>query len=147
MKNRFPIYIISKGRYKRRPTANLLEQMEAEYFIVVEKEEYKEYKKVVKGKVLILPQKYKDNYDCFWEDNDPRHGPGAARNYCWEHSKKNGYSHHWVMDDNIEAIERYNNNMKVKCVTATPFYIMEDFVLRYKKRPKLRSLLPCFRRT
>jgi hypothetical protein len=35
------------------------------------------------------------------------------------------------MDDNIEAFERYNNNMKVKCLTGAPFRIMEDFVLRY----------------
>ena len=129
MRNRFPIYIISKNRYKRRPTANTLEEMGIDYYIVVEKEEYKEYKKVVKGTVLILPDKYKKNYDRFWKDTDNRCGPGAARNFCWEHSIKNGFKFHWVMDDNIEAIGRYNNNMKVKCLTATPFYIMEQFVL------------------
>ena len=132
MKNRFPIYIISKSRFKRRPTANYLESIGADYYIVVESEEYEEYKKVVKGNVLILPKKYKDNYDRFWDDGDYRHGAGAARNFCWEHSISNGFDWHWVMDDNIEAIERYNNNMKVKCSTTTPFKVMEDFALRYK---------------
>ena len=132
MKNRFPIYIISKGRHKRRPTANALEEMGAKYFIVVEKEEYENYKAVVKGEVLVLPEKFKNEYDHFWNDDDPRHGPGPARNFCWFHSQKNGHSHHWVLDDNIEGIERYNNNIKIKCNTPTPFFIMEDFVLRYK---------------
>lgn len=132
MKNRFPIYIISKNRYERRPTANALELMGADYYIVVEENEYKEYKKVVKGNVLLLPQKFKDTYDRFWNDDDERCGPGAARNFCWEHSIKNGFDFHWVMDDNIEAIERYNDNMKVQCLTTTPFYIMEQFVLRYE---------------
>ena len=132
MRNRFPIYIISKGRFKRRPTANALERMGIDYYIVVEKQEYEEYKKVVKGTVLILPEEYKDNYDCFWNDGDKRTGPGPARNFCWKHSIDNGFNWHWVMDDNIESIERYNQNMKVRCVTPTPFYVMEDFVLRYK---------------
>ena len=131
MKNRFPIYIISKGRFNRRPTANALEKMGVEYYIVVEENEYEDYKKVVKGTVLILPQRYKDNYDCFWDDDDKRTGPGVARNFCWQHSIDNGFDWHWVMDDNIEAIERYNNNMKVRCNTPTPFYVMENFVLRY----------------
>lgn len=131
MKNRFPIYIVSKGRYKRRPTANALEEMGVDYFIIVEENEYENYKDVVKGKVLILPQKYKNEYDKFWNDNDERTGPGPARNFAWDDSIKRGYDYHWVMDDNIEAIERYNNNMKIKCKTSTPFYIMEDFVTRY----------------
>ena len=35
------------------------------------------------------------------------------------------------MDDNIESVERFNDNLKVKCLCPTPFYIIEDFVLRY----------------
>ena len=132
MNNRFPIYIISKGRYKRRPTANMLEEMNANYYIVVEEHEFNKYKQAVKGSVLILPRKYIKNYDRFWNDDNNKYGPGAARNFCWDHSVSEGYTHHWVMDDNIEAIERYNNNLKIKCLTTTPFYIMEDFVLRYE---------------
>jgi hypothetical protein len=131
MKNRFPIYVISKGRYKRRPTANALEQMGADYFIIVESQEAEKYRAVVKGEVLVLPQSFKDEYDRFWDDDDPRTGPGPARNFAWHHSMVSGYSHHWVMDDNIEAIERYNNNMKIRCLAPTPFYVMEDFSLRY----------------
>lgn len=131
--NNFPIYIISKGRYVRRPTANMLESMGIEYYIVVEEFEYEKYKEVVKGEVLILPQKYLDEYDTFWDrDEDNRTGPGAARNFCWEHSIQNGYEWHWVLDDNIESFERFNNNMKIRCTDRKPFDIIENFVQRYK---------------
>jgi hypothetical protein len=131
--NKYPIYIISKGRYKRRPTANALEEMGVSYYIVVEQHEYEEYKSVVKGKVLILPQKYLDEYDTFWERaEDNKCGPGAARNFCWEHSIENGHKWHWVMDDNIESFERFNHNMKIKCTTPKPFMAVENFVDRYE---------------
>ena len=132
MNPRFPVYIVSKGRWKRRPTANTLEMMGVPYYIIVEDDEYDKYKKVVMGEVLILPQKYKDEYDKFWEDGDDRTGPGPARNFAWDHSTKNGFKWHWVMDDNIESFERFNNNLKVKCTTGVPLYVMENFVLRYE---------------
>lgn len=133
MNPRYPVYIISKGRWSRRPTSNILESMQVPYSIVVEKQEYDNYCEVVdKNKVLILPDEYIDNYDTFWSrDTDKRYGPGAARNFCWEDSIKKGFDWHWVMDDNIESIERFNHNMKVRCMSGTPFYIIEDFVLRY----------------
>jgi len=132
-KNRYPIYIISKGRYKRRPTANTLERLEVNYYIVVEKHEYEEYKKVVKGEVLILPQEYLDNYNTFWERaDDNKTGPGAARNFYWDHSIQNGHKWHWVMDDNLESFERFYNNLKIVCNTPKVFCVIEDFVDRYE---------------
>ena len=132
-KPRFPIYIISKGRWKRRPTSNTLESMNIPYYIVVEKQEYKKYATFIdKSKILVLPKKYLDEYDTFWERaEDNKTGPGAARNYCWDHSIESGHKWHWVLDDNIESVERFNNNMKIKCKTGTPFYVCEEFVLRY----------------
>jgi len=130
---RFPIYIVSKGRWQRKPTSNALEKMNVPYFIIVEKQEYNKYAEVIdKNKILILPNKYLEEYDVFWKDKDGRKGPGAARNFAWDHSTHNGYAWHWVMDDNIESFERFNNNMKIKCSSGTFFYICEDFVLRYK---------------
>jgi len=132
-KPRFPIYIVSKGRWTRNPTSKMLEKMNVPFFIIVEKQEYGHYLNLVdKKKILILPQKYKDNYDPFWKDDDPRSGPGAARNYAWEHSIKNGHKWHWVMDDNIESFERFNNNRKIRFHDGCVFYICEDFVLRYE---------------
>jgi hypothetical protein len=106
--------------------------MGVDYNIVVEESEAEEYRKVVKGRVLVLPQSYKDNFDKFWNDEDPRTGSGPARNFAWEHSISEGHAWHWVLDDNIESIQRFNNNMKIKCANGKPFYIMEDYVLRFE---------------
>ena len=129
-KTRFPVYIISKGRWKRRPTASCFERIGVPYKIVVEEQEFEKYSKYVdKRNILILPKKYLDEYDTFWERaKDNKCGPGAARNFCWDHSIQSGFDWHWGFDDNIEAIERFNNNMKIECKTATPFYVCEDFV-------------------
>jgi hypothetical protein len=130
---RFPLYIVSKGRWNRNPTSKALIKMGVPFYMVVEEQEYERYCSLVgKENVLILPKKYQKEYDVFWDDDDPRTGPGPARNFAWEHSMDNGFDWHWVMDDNIESIERFINNLKIKCNNGTPFYVCEDYVLRYK---------------
>ena len=129
---RFPVYIVSKGRWERNPTSRALKEMGVPFYMVVEAHEKDEYLNIVDdGQILILPQKYLDDYDTFWIDDDARKGPGAARNFVWDHSIENGYEWHWVMDDNLESFERLNDNMKVKCTDGTPLYVCEDYVLRY----------------
>tara|TARA_Y100001937_G_scaffold127573_1_gene200224 strand:- start:1002 stop:2171 length:1170 start_codon:yes stop_codon:yes gene_type:complete len=130
---RFPIYIVSKGRSHRLPTIRALDEMQVDYKVIIEQEDYEDYAQVVDPKkLLILPVKYKKDYDCFWDDGCDTTGPGAARNYAWDHSITEGYDWHWVMDDNIESFERLNNNKKIKCDSGNIFFSAEDFVLRYK---------------
>lgn len=133
-KPQFPLYIPSKGRADSRYTAKALEEMGLFYTIVVEEQEYDEYAKVIdKKKILILDKKYQDEYDtCDDLGNTKSKGPGAARNFIWDHSIKKGYKWHWVMDDNIKLFRRWNHNRRIKCYDGTPFKVMEDFVLRYK---------------
>lgn len=128
----FPIYIVSKGRWERNPTRKCLEEMQVPYRIIIEEPQYDDYAKYTdKDKLLILPEKYKEEYDTFWKDGDERTGPGCARNFAWDHSISEGYKWHWVMDDNIESFERLNKNLKVKCTSGTIFYVCEQYVLRY----------------
>lgn len=123
MNPKFPIYIISKGRWQRRQTSKTLESMGVPYRIVVEPKEYEMYASVIdRSKILVLP----DNFSELGQGGIP------VRNWVWEHSIKEGHKWHWILDDNIESVERFNNNMKVKCKTPTPFKVIEDFVLRYK---------------
>ena len=97
--------------------------MNVPYRIVVEPSEYDEYSAVIdKEKILVLPSNF----------SELGKGSIPVRNWVWEHSIKEGHSWHWILDDNIESVERFNNNLKVKCKTGTPFYVIEDFVLRYK---------------
>lgn len=123
MNPRYPIYIISKGRWDRRQTSKTLEFMSVPYRIVVEPKEYENYAKVIDAnKILVLPSDY----------SELGKGSIPVRNWVWEHSINEGHEYHWILDDNIESIERFNNNLKVKCNTGTPFYVIEDFVLRYE---------------
>ena len=133
MNPEFPIYIISKGRADSRLTSKALESMNVPYFIVVEDIEYLEYAEVIDPeKILILPNRYLINYDTFDKEGIQKSvGPGAARNFCWDHSIKNGYSHHWVMDDNLDGFIRLNRNERHPVDSGTIFKCAEDFVLRY----------------
>lgn len=134
MNPKFPIYIVSKGRWESRLTSKALEAMHVPYYIVVEKQEYENYAAVIDPKkVLILDKKYQDKYDtCDNLGSTKSKGPGAARNFAWEHSIKNGFAWHWVMDDNIRLFYRYHKNLKIRALTGTIFRCMEDFVLRYE---------------
>jgi len=134
MNPKHPVYIVSKGRWESRLTAKALETMKVPYFIIVEASEYKNYCEVIKhGTVLILPDKYKDQYDtCDSLGNTKSKGPGPARNFAWDHSIELGATWHWVMDDNIASFNRLNRNLMVKVKSGAIFAAAEDFVDRYE---------------
>lgn len=130
---RFPVYVVSKGRASNNPTSKALQKLGVPFKMIVEDQEHDEYARLIGGEnLLVLPEVYKEDYDTFWDDDDGRTGPGPARNYAWDHSVASGFSHHWVMDDNIASFERMNRNRRIKCVSPNLFYACEDFVLRYE---------------
>lgn len=132
---KYPIYIVSKGRYDTRYTAKSLEQMKCPYNIIVDETEVDQYLKATDeryGNVIIQPQKYYEEYDMFWEDDNKVTGPGAARNFAWDHSIEKGFDFHWVMDDNIQGFARLNRNKKYKVISPSIFRAMEEFVDRYE---------------
>jgi len=137
MKNKYPIYIVSKGRWKTKLTADALEEMGVDYFFVVEGHEFEDYANAVGGnKVLVLPESYlRDYITCDKLGADKSKGPGAARNFAMDHSKSIGATSHWVMDDNIDGFYRLNKNLKVKCITPAIFRAAEDFMDRYENVP------------
>ena len=131
-----PVYIVSKGRWASglRLTSKALEYMKVPYSIVVERGEYQQYAEVIDpSKILILPASYLSCYDTCDNLGDSRSkGPGAARNFCWDHAKESGAKWHWVMDDNLDAFHRLNRNIKSEVDSGTIFKIAEDFVNRYE---------------
>ena len=133
MNPQFPLYIVSKGRAETRFTAKHLEAMGVPYYIVVEEQEYRAYASVIDPKqVLVLDPAYQRQYDACDDLGDTKSkGPGAARNFAWEHAIATGALWHWVMDDNIKGFFRLNRNLKVPASDGTVFRCMEDFVLRY----------------
>lgn len=120
---RYPIYIISKGRWESRHTSKSFELMGIPYFIAVEPQEYDKYKEVIGpfGTVLKLPF------------SNHGKGSGPARNWCWEHSQANGHARHWLLDDNIQWFMRVNHNKRYRVEKGSGiFRATEDLVDRYE---------------
>lgn len=121
MNPKYPVYIISKGRWESRMTSKALEEIGVPYHIVVEPQEYDLYSSVIdKKKILVLPF------------SNLGQGGIPARNWVWEHSISIGAERHWILDDNIGSFRRMNKNLQVKVMSGTIFKCAEDFTDRYK---------------
>jgi hypothetical protein len=133
----YPVYIVSKGRSENGLTTRALREMNVPHYIVVEEQEYEFYKDGRNfGELLILPNKYKQDYElCDNYGFTKSTGPGPARNFCIDHSAQNGFKRHWVMDDNIDAFHYLNRNEKFEVRTGATLRASEDFVDRYKNVP------------
>ena len=121
MNPKYPIYIISKGRWESRSTSKALEKIKVPYRIVIEPQEYDYYASVIDSKkILILPF------------SNLGKGSIPARNWVWEHSILEGFKWHWILDDNISWFARLYQNKKIKVASGACFKVVEDFVLRYE---------------
>lgn len=117
---KYPLYIISKGRWETRKSARALERMQVPYRIVIEPQELEQYASVIdRRKILVLPF------------SNLGQGSIPARNWVWEHSISEGHARHWVIDDNINAWYRLHKNAKHQVLSAVPFIVAEDFTDRY----------------
>jgi len=138
MNPKHPVYIVSKSRHEVRLTSDVLERMGVPHYLVIEEQEYEMYQQALKdngirlARLLILDKKYQDEYDPCTDDDWKSNGPGAARNFCWDHSISIGASFHWVMDDNIKDFGRMNRNKYATVASGTIFKAAEDFVERYE---------------
>lgn len=134
MNPEYPIYIVSKGRWESRLTSKALERINVPYKIIVEEQEKDLYASVIsEEKILVLPKNYLQEYETCDELGDTKGvGPGAARNFAWQHSIEMGAKRHWVMDDNIASFNRLNRNLMCKVSSGTIFRASEDFVDRYE---------------
>jgi hypothetical protein len=120
MNPKYPVYIISKGRWESRLTQKSLERIGVPYHIVVEPQELDEYAKVIdRKKILTLPF------------SNLGQGSIPARNWVFEHSISVGAKRHWILDDNIRGFYRYNQNTKIQVGDGTIFKAAEDFTDRY----------------
>lgn len=120
MKPKYPIYIISKGRWQKRQTQKILEYMNLPYKIVIEPQEFELYNKYIdESKILVLPF------------SNLGQGSIPARNWVWDHALSIGAEKHWILDDNIDSFYRLNKNMKLLVTCGSIFKCAEDFVNRY----------------
>jgi len=116
----YPVYIVSKGRYKKTLTADNFEKAGINYLIAVEPQEYDLYvKKLGEKRVLKLPFA---NLGL---------GSYPARNYCWWHSMRLGYKYHWLFDDNIIQWFKWidGKRRKIEDITEALIYV-EKYALK-----------------
>ena len=132
--SRFPFYIVSHNRADNCLTADCLDNYDADFFIVIESEDYEAYSEHWDEDVLLtVPQEYKEQYETYDSLGfEKPKGPGPARNFAWEHSIEQGYDWHWVMDDNIKRFYFYSDNKMFTFTDESAFRAMEDFTLQYK---------------
>lgn len=117
---KYPIYVISKGRWETRLTSKALEKIGIPYRIVVEPQEFDNYAAVIDpAKILVLPF------------SNLGLGSIPARNWVWEHSIAEGHHRHWILDDNIDGFYRLYQNLKVPVNTGATFRAAEEFSDRF----------------
>jgi hypothetical protein len=121
MNPKYPVYIISKGRWESRLTSKALEKIGVPYHIVVEPQELEQYSSVIDPeKILVLPF------------SNLGQGGIPARNWVWEHSISEGADRHWILDDNIKGFRRLLKKKRIPVMDGTIFKAAEDFVDRYE---------------
>ena len=121
MNPKYPVYVISKGRWDTRLTVKALEEMRVPYHIVIEPQEYDQYAEVINKKnIFVLPF------------SNLGQGSIPARNWVWEHSISIGAKRHWILDDNMSTFWRLNRNMYHPVASGTIFRVAEDFTDRYE---------------
>lgn len=148
--NKYPIFVISFNRAKNHTTSKILAEYHVPHFLILHKEQIKEYKKYFNDwqkkftTILEFDDSYKLNYETC--DNIPHTvknaGSGAERNFAWDYSIKLGAKAHWLMDDNIlsfryiTGICKRNNTYVRKKATKEIFWQLfgkaETFFDKYK---------------
>lgn len=126
MEPRYPIYIPSKGRWRKSQslTANFLLKDGVDFRLVVEPQDRQVYAdRFGDDKLIVLP----------W-DNPPGTPDGLikARNFIKEHSIAAGHVRHWQLDDNIIEIRRWYKGRRIPCDAGPALRATEDFVDRYE---------------
>lgn len=119
---RYPVYVISKGRYgKEGRTARFLLEDEVPFKLVVEPQEFDQYAEAFGAEnIHVLPF------------SNLGQGSIPARNWCWEHAREAGFDRHWILDDNIWRIYRRFKGWRVPCAAGLAFAACEDFVDQYE---------------
>lgn len=119
-KIRYPIYIISKGRWERPLTARFLLAEKIPFTVAVEPQEYDNYCKALGAEhVAKLPFA------------NLGMGSTPARNWCWEDSIRRGFKRHFLFDDNIYRFSVFEGGKRPRASAVSALVALQDFTDRY----------------
>lgn len=120
-KPKYPVYVISKGRFKNCLTAKTFIEDGVDFHLVVEPQEAEEYsKRYGSERVIVLPF------------SNLGLGSIPARNFVWEHSKSLGFDKHWIFDDNISNIYYLFKGKRIRINSNIALTKCEEFANRYE---------------
>ena len=124
--NKYPIFVISKGRYEKRFTSDYLSKCKIKHYLVIEHCEKKLYEKDLKEHVNLLVMNKK--YDNLGKGSIP------VRNWIDKKVKKSmkGTLKYWCLDDNMNGFYRFYKNTRIEMRTPLIFRITEEFSDRYE---------------
>lgn len=118
-RNKYPIFIPTKGRHESLLTVKLFDRLGIDYTIVVEPQQLDDYLKVCKPGIKYLVTPHRDK------------GLTVTRNFIWDHAESLGVKRFWTFDDNIQGLFRLNRNMNIPVADGTILRCIEDFADRY----------------
>jgi len=120
---RYPVYVISKGRWDTPLTAEALRAIGVPHKVVIEPSEASRYEEALgKERLLVAPEDFS------------KRGEGGipVRNFVWETAVASGAKRHWILDDNIHGFLRLNRNRRIPVSGPSIFRAAEDFSDRYE---------------
>ena len=120
-KTKYPVYIVSKGRWENPITAKCFIKYGLDFKVLVEPQEYEKY-------CLSLGKKYIQKLPF----SNLGVGSYPARNEGWKSSIKNGHDRHWMFDDNIRCFRRLQNGKRIICNPIKAINVLEEFSDRYE---------------
>lgn len=118
---KYPVYVISKGRWDTAHTANSLIKDKIDFRLVIEPQEFEQYKNYFDESILLtLPF------------SNLGLGSIPARNWVWDHAKNRNSKKHWIIDDNISGCVKQQRGRRTKCNWREGLVTVESFVDRYQ---------------
>lgn len=118
---KYPIYIVSKGRWENPITAKyFIQDGITNFYVVVEPQEYDNYCKYLGSDRII-----KTDFSNLGLGSFP------ARNFAWNHSIQNGYKKHLLFDDNIRGFSRLNKGKRTRVNGILAINTLIEFTERF----------------
>jgi hypothetical protein len=131
----WPVFIPSRGRAGFAPLMKELDRLGIPYRIIVEEFEHDAYARCYGDKrVLVLPQRYLEEYDSGDPEGDAAglpYGPGCPRNYALDLAEAEGAAWHWTIDDNVRYFARIDGNHCIRAGDGWVLAAMEEHAARY----------------
>ena len=128
---KYPISILSYGRYNQNKTSKYLLKCKIKHYIFVEECEYDLYMNNYYNKINE-EDKYLVNIINTYKDFHLYNlGGSPVRNYILDYWLKKGFERCWMLDDNINFYKRFNGGVKNKIYSDLIFSSIETYIEEY----------------